>query len=69
MASTKEYIRHLHTVYTNSLTEASPITEPPNGALKVNMHLHQKIVLNKMEKLESDLTTGMELNNERIFYN
>ena len=69
MASTKEYIRHLHTVYTNSLTEASPITEPPDGALKVTMHLHQKIVLNRMEKLERDVTTGMELNNERIFSN
>jgi SNF2 family DNA or RNA helicase len=69
MSSTKEYIRHLHTVYTNSLTEDSPLSEPPDGALKVNMHFHQKIVLNKMEKLESELTTGMQLGNERIFSN
>ena len=69
MSTTKEYIRHLHTIYKNSLTEDSQLSEPPDGALKVDMHLHQKIVLNKMEKLESDLTSGMGLNNERIFSN
>uniref|UniRef100_A0A6C0JXC2 RING-type domain-containing protein n=1 Tax=viral metagenome TaxID=1070528 RepID=A0A6C0JXC2_9ZZZZ len=69
MSSAKEYIRHLHRVFSNSLTEDDPLTEPPEGALKVSMHLHQKIVLNKMEKIEYELTNGMRVKNEIMYSN
>ena len=69
MSSVKEYIRHLHTVHVNSLTEASPSVEPAEGSMKLPLHLHQKIALKKMEDLEYELTNGMDLKNERMFSN
>lgn len=67
--STKEYIRHLHTVYTNSMKDGAPTIEAPEGALKVPLHLHQKTVMSRMEELESDLTKGMKVGNDRLFSN
>lgn len=69
MSSIKEYIRHLHTVYCNSLKDDSPIVEPPEGVMKVNLHLHQKAMLYKMEKTELELSHGMHINNEMMFSN
>ena len=69
MSSVKEYIRHLHTVHLNSLTESSPSVEPVDGALKIPLHLHQKMAVKKMEDLEYQLTNGMELKNEKMFSN
>jgi hypothetical protein len=69
MSSVKEYIRHLHTVYANGLTDEDPIAEPPSNSIKISLHLHQKIVLNKMEKLEADLTNGMKMKNHTMFSN
>jgi hypothetical protein len=63
MSIVKEYIRHLHTVHLNSLTESSPSVEGPEGTLKLPLHLHQKMVLKKMEELEYTLTNGMDLKN------
>jgi hypothetical protein len=69
MSSVKEYIRHLHTVHVNSLKEDSPSVEPPEGSLKLPLHLHQKIALNRMEVLEHGLTNGLDIANERMFSN
>jgi len=69
MSSVKEYIRHLHTVYKNGLTDEDPIAEPAPNSIKISLHLHQKIVLNKMETLEHELTTGMKLKNQMMFSN
>jgi SNF2 family DNA or RNA helicase len=51
------------------LTESSPSVEPPDGAMKIPLHLHQKIVLKKMEDIEYTLTNGMDLKNEKMFSN
>ena len=69
MSTVKEYIRHLHTVHVNSLTESSPLVEAPDGAMKLPLHLHQKIALKKMEDLEYSLTNGLDLKNETMFSN
>ena len=69
MSSIKEYIRHLHTIYSNSLKDDAPIVEVPENLFKVNLHLHQKAILHKMEKTELDLSHGMRINNEIMFSN
>lgn len=69
MSSVKEYIRHLHTVHTNSLTDESPTVEAPEGSIKLNLHLHQKIVLKRMETFEAEMSRGKLTRNEIMFSN
>lgn len=67
-SSIKEYLTHLNTVYNNSLDEDEPSIETP-PELKLPLHIHQRGVIAKMEKLEHDLMTGLESDGQRVFSN
>ncbi len=70
MSSVKEYLRQLHAVHLNSLTEDSAIAEPPDGNhIRLPLHKHQKAVLAKMASLEAASTTGHLVENETLFSN
>ena len=65
-----EYIRNLHTVHLNSLTE-EPALAPQiaDGLIKVPLHPHQRAVLGRMEDLEQGLMNGLRIKNQSLFSN
>jgi SNF2 family DNA or RNA helicase len=68
-SSLKEYMNHLNTVYSNSLNEDAPTVQTPTE-LNIPLHTHQRGILARMEKLESDAMYGANpLKGERIFSN
>jgi len=65
----KQYIEHLQTVHGNSLSEDSPAIDTPPVTIRVPLHAHQRVVLQRMADLEQATTTGMDISGERIFAN
>jgi SNF2-related domain/Helicase conserved C-terminal domain/Zinc finger, C3HC4 type (RING finger) len=65
-----EYIRTLHTVHLNSLTEEPAISpQIPENMIKVPLHPHQRAVLSKMEETEQGLVNGLSIKNHTLFSN
>jgi SNF2 family DNA or RNA helicase len=65
-----EYMRNLHTVHLNSLTEEPQVApQIPENLIKVPLHPHQKAVLNRMEELEQGLMSGLPAKNQLLFSN
>lgn len=69
MSSVKDYLRHLHVVYTNSLHEGSPQVDVPTEWVQLPLHAHQKAVLAKMAELEMGCITGLPIGQDRFFSN
>ena len=54
-------------VLQNSIKSGAPLTDIPEGMLKIPLHLHQQGIVNRMQKLEQDLTTGMDCSGETLY--
>ena len=54
-------------VLQNSIKSGALLTDIPGGALKIPLHLHQQAIVNRMEKLEQNLTVGMDCSGETLY--
>ena len=54
-------------VLQNSIKSGAPLTDIPEGTLKIPLHLHQQGIVNQMQKFEQDLTTGMDCSGEILY--
>lgn len=68
-SNVKEYIHHLHSVYSNSLNENAPRENVNNSLIKLQLHPHQQAVIYRMHKIEQNLNQGMEVGDECLFSN
>lgn len=65
----KQYLQHLQTVHSNSLSEESPTVQSLPQTIKVPLHEHQRAVLHRMEELEQRLASGYDVSGDQIFAN
>lgn len=67
MSNTYTALKIMQSVYQSSLKTGVSFVEPPVGALKVPLHIHQKAVLYAMDTLERNLNKGMDCSNEILY--
>ena len=54
-------------VLQNSITSGPLLTDIPGGMLKIPLHLHQQVIVKRMEELEHHLTSGMDCSGETLY--
>jgi SNF2 family DNA or RNA helicase len=68
-SSIRDYLHHLHSVYSNALNENAPRANVDSSLIKIPLHPHQQAVLYKMEDMEQRLNKGMEVEDECVYSN